>query len=281
MGARMRRTIMRRETSAASLSYVVAVLLWSAVILTTGAGSAWSDELGAWYGSDARASSYSTARGELSAIFQEARQQSVPGRLLLDRLREGAAKNVPPSVLTNGLRVELGRLERAHLIIDKARLSGSFLSGAQEVTLKEVCIFLRAGLPDKLIGELLAAGASVRGGRESALAACGAIMDLRAVAPVADADSLQIGRLLMISGMEPSGYGSLALVYDRGRSRGLSHDRLVREVIINTLTAGGGLSAMNQKIESTPIAEPIGPTPPPAAKHPALRAPGPREQRKK
>jgi hypothetical protein len=37
-------------------------------------------------------------------------------------------------------------------------------------------------------------------------------MDLRAVALIDDADSLQIGRLLLASGLPPSGYGSLALV---------------------------------------------------------------------
>jgi hypothetical protein len=232
-----------------------AILLFSTLMLTAAASASWSDLLRSWYSSDSRSAAYAGARGELSRIFSEAAQRRVPQLLLMDRLREGAAKGVPADRLESALREELGRLERARLIVDKAGFGGSFLSPVGDETVKEVGIYLRSGLPDPLVGGLLSAGAAT--GKESALAACRAIMDLRAVAPLEDVDSLQIGRLLLASGMQPSGYASLALVYCLGRSRGLSHEALVREVIINTLSAGGGLAIMNRKIESTPIAEPL------------------------
>ncbi len=248
---------------------LAAILLFSSVLLVAGAGASWSDLLKTWYGSDPRSAAYASARGELGHIFSEAGQRHVPQWLLMERLREGEAKGIPPDTLVSALHGELGRLEQARLLMANAGLRGTFLSRPGDETLKEVGIYLRAGLPDKLVGELLAAGAGMQRGYESALAACGAIMDLRAVAPLEDADSAQIGKLLMASGMQPSGYASLALVYGLGRSRGLSHEALVHDVIMSTLSAGGGLAIMNQKIESTPIAEPLSP----ARAHPP-RAPG-------
>lgn len=250
-------------------SHSASVLLLSSFMLMSVASASWSDLLGSWFGSDSRAAIYAPARGELGQIFSEAAGRHVPQSLLMDRLREGEAKGAPADRLVSALRVELTRLEKARLIVERAGFSGSFLSPLGDGTLKEVAIYLRSGLPEQLLNQLLSAGAGRRGGKESALAACGAIMDLRSVAPLEDEDSLQIGRLLMTSGMQPSGYASLALVYGLGRSRGLSHEALVRDVIINTLSSGGGLAIMNQKIESTPIAEPLPPPAPAKEAHPA------------
>ncbi|HUI72295.1 MAG TPA: hypothetical protein VL354_17370 [Spirochaetia bacterium] len=245
-----------------------AILVLSSVILVAAATASWSDLLANWYATDPRAAAYAGARADLAQIFTEAAQRHVPERLLANRLTEGEAKGVPAERLVGVLRSELRCLERAQLIMDKAGLGGSFLSPRGDGTLKEIGIYLRAGLPDQLVSELLSEGAGRQGGKESALAACAAIMDLRAVAPLEDADSLQIGKLLLASGMQPSGYASLALVYGLGRSRGLSHEAVVRDVIINTLSAGGGLASMNQKIESTPISEPLPSSPGPATGHP-------------
>jgi len=245
------------------------------IVLVGLARGAWADELGSWYRSDPRSTAYLHVRPALSGVFADARGCHVPQWLLVERLREGSAKGASPDMLQSAVRAELARLVRAHRIIDQTGLA---VGASGDATLKEIGVFLRAGLPDQVVGELLAAGRGLHGGRESALAACGAIMDFRAMGPVADADSVHIGRLLMASGMEPSRYGSLALVYDRGKIRGLSHELLVHEVIINTLSAGGGLSIMNQKIESTPVSEsvqaekPVS-TPAGAAKHPSSASP--------
>jgi hypothetical protein len=233
------------------------ILLLSSVMLAAAASPSWSDLLGKWYSSDPHAAAYAGARAELAGVFSEAAHRHIPASLLMVRLREGEAKGVPADRLVNVMRSELALLSRARVIVEKAGFGGTFLAPLSDETLKDIGIYLRSGLPDQLVTDLLSAGAARPGGRESALAACAAIMDLRAVAPLEDADSLQIGKLLMASGMQPSGYASLALVYGLGRSRGLSQDALVHDVIINTLSSGGGLAIMNQKIESTPIAEPI------------------------
>jgi len=246
-----------------------AILLVASIMLMAAAGASWSDLLEKWYGSDPGSKAYVEVRGQLDMIFSEAARQNVPQRLLLGKLLEGEAKGVPAERLLKHLNSELARLQRAMTIVLQTGFGGSFLSPVSDETLKDIAIYLRCGLSDQLVSDLLATGAAQHVGTEAALAACGAIMDLRAVAPLEDEDSLQIGRLLMTSGMQPSGYASLALVYGLGRSRGLSHEALVHDVIINTLSSGGGLAVMNQKIESTPIAEPLPPPAPAKEAHPA------------
>lgn len=273
-----RRATVRTVGSNRRQSSPAAILLFSSVIFLIAASASWSDLLGSWFTADPRSAVYANERVQLGQIFTEAARRRISQRLLVDRLTEGAAKGVPADRLVSALRTELGCLERAQLIEDKAGFGGSFLSPPGEGTLKEIGIYLRAGLPDQLVSDLLSAGAGRQGGKESALAACGAIMDLRAVDPLEDTDSLQIGKLLIASGMQPSGYATLALVYGLGRSRGLSHEALVRDVIINTLSTGGGLANMNQKIESTPIAEPLIPSSP-ARDHPG-HAPGKRARQR-
>ncbi len=230
-------------------------------MILSGAAVSRADELASWYRWDPRAAAYAGVHGQLDQVFSEARRERIPPGLLIERLREAAAKRVPADRVASALRRDLALFSRARLIVSQAGFGGSFLTarGVSEGALKSVGIYLRAGLPDHLISDLLSAGSSMPGGKESALAACQAIVDMRAVAPVQDADSLQIGRLLMASRIEPSGYSSLALVYGLGVSRGLSQDRLVHDVIINTLSTGGGVAIMNQKIQSTPIAEPLNP----------------------
>jgi hypothetical protein len=257
------------------------LMVFLAALFLTGARSSWSDALDTWYASDAHAASYQAARPELTRIFSEAHQRRLPRSLLMVRLLEGVAKGVPSDRLVSAMRGELNLLSRARLIVEKAKCAGNIFAPLRDQTLKDIAIYLRSGLSDGIITDLMAAGAGRPGGKESALAACGAIMDLRAVAPLQDADSLQIGKLLMASGMQPSGYASLALVYGLGRSRGLSHEALVHDVIINTLSNGGGLSVMTQKIETTPIAEPL-PQPVIPHAHPvsAADAPGKRSTRR-
>ncbi len=244
-----------------SHGFAAAAILFS-LLMISGAPAVRGDELAAWYHSDPRAAAYAGVHEQLGQIFSAARRERIPPKLLTDRLREGAAKKVTADRLVSALRADLGLFSRARLIVAGAGVAGPFLSAGSVPTgtLKAVGIYLRAGLSDHLIGELLSAGSRLPGGREPALAACQAIVDLRAVAPIGDADSLQIGKLLMASGMQPSGYSSLALVYGLGVSRGLSQDRLVHDVIINTLSTGGGLAMMNQKIQSTPVAVPLAPS---------------------
>jgi hypothetical protein len=238
-----------------------AIILFASLMLMAVASASWSDLLGSWYSSDPRAAAYSGTRAEFSRIFSQAAREHVPQKILLNKLREGEAKGVPANTLVSSLRSELALLSRAKVILARAGFGGTFLSPVADETVKDVEVYLRSGLPDQLVRNLLSASAARHAGKQAALAACGAIMDLRAVAPMEDADSLQIGRLLLASGLPPSGYGSLALVYGLGKSRGLSHDALVHDIIINTLRSGGGLAIMKRKIVSAPISEPLPPSP--------------------
>ena len=226
--------------------------LASILLFLGGFAPAWGDEVNAWFTSDPRAGAYSSAREELRLVFAEGTREQLPTRILAEKLREGASKGVPRDLLVNGLRAELGRLQRAQRILESAGGARvrSVDARSREKSLKAIGIFLRAGMPEPLIGQMFAAGSTTSGGEDAALAACLALLELRSVASIPDSDSAQIGRLLVSSPMKPSVYPSFAPVVMQARTRGLSDEHIVKEVIIGTLSSGGGTAAMIQKIES-------------------------------
>ena len=168
---------------------------------------AWGDDVSAWFGSDPRAGAYSSAREELRLVFAEGGREQLPLWILAEKLREGASKGVPRDRLVTGLRAELGRLERARRILESA--GGARIRSAdakkRDGSLKAIGIFLRAGMPEPLIGEMFAAGSSTPAGEDAAFAACLALLELRSVASIPDSDSVQIGRLLVSGPMQPAG----------------------------------------------------------------------------
>ncbi|HVO40163.1 MAG TPA: hypothetical protein VMV03_14130 [Spirochaetia bacterium] len=231
---------------------------FAALLLLAGPMTARADELAAWYGSDTRSAAYSSIRDELQEVFSQARKAQVPLWVLGEKLREGACKKVSADTLLRCVRGEEARLERAQSILARAQVAGArpgtraALTGTGERSLKAVGIYLRAGLPDPLVGDLLAAGAATPGGEDVALSACETIVTLRSLARVADTDSLAIGKLLIAKSSEPLGYASLGPVFARARARGLSNDRIVKDVVIASLSSGGGAASMNELIEKFP-----------------------------
>ncbi len=214
-----------------------------AVLFSALSSLAWGDDLGVWLDTDARANVYSVVAAELRALFAEGDERHVPVGLLMERLREGASKGVDPEILVRALREELDRLERSQLI-----LAGASGAGAER-NVKEVSLLLRAGLPDALIHIVLNAASRAGRDTETALAACSALADLRRLGSIGDEESARIGELLLRSRVSPRRYASLASVFTRAKTRGMSDGDIVQTVIIRSLESGGGLSAMDREID--------------------------------
>ncbi len=215
----------------------------------------WGDELGGWYASDSRAGVYASARPELQSIYAEGSRLHIPLGLLTEKLREGASKGVSQERIVSCLRSELGRLERAERVLQAAAAPRTLKGDLDdEVPLKAVGIYLRAGIPESVIGGVLSAGSRARRGEEAALSACDAILELRAKASIDDDDSLQIGKLLIASSMQS--YAFLTPVFATAKTRGLSDEIIIKDVIIATLAAGGGSDAMNERIAKAQAPQP-------------------------
>jgi len=249
--------MMRSPSARAALLQTTSLVIGGAVaalLLLAGPATARADELASWYGSDPRSAAYTSVRDDLQSVFSQAKKAQVPLWVLGEKLREGASKKVTADTLLRCVRGEEARLERAQSILARTQIAGARVvrTDREERSLKAVGIYLRAGLPDPLVGDLLAAGAATPGGEEGALSACETIVALRSLAPIADTDSLAIGKLLIAGSSEPLGYASLGPVFARARARGISNDRIVKDVIIATLSSGGSAAAMNDLIEKFP-----------------------------
>jgi len=204
-----------------------------------------AEELSAWYASDPRARGYEEVRGELGELFAAARQEGVPTGPLLDKLREGASKGVEAARLLGAVRDTADRLARARSILEEA--AGRPAAGPEEV--QALSLLLLQGLSDERARELYAAG--LKSGRSLPVirAACAAVTSLQSMAEsLDDPKALDVGSLLLASRLPASAYGALTSIYAKARAAGLEEGDILREVIIGTLAAGGGLVAMDEKI---------------------------------
>ncbi|MBN1835940.1 MAG: hypothetical protein JW820_08815 [Spirochaetales bacterium] len=209
------------------------------------------DELEAWFAADPRATAYADVRSELKDLFAAARLQSAPMGPLVDKLREGAAKGVDGERLVEALRVTIGRLVQARTILEQASGTPAGAAAGEE-DVQGLSLLLLRGLPEELARGLIARG--VQAGREmqSIRAACGAVISLTAVAGLDEQETLRVGMkvgtLLLAGALPVSSYEALAPVYLKARAAGLENGEILEQVIIASLEAGGGIVAMDEKI---------------------------------
>lgn len=221
---------------------LVLLVLLTGTLLASPLGA---EELSAWYASDPRARGYEEVRDELLELFAAARQEDVPTGPLLDKLREGASKGVEAERLLGAVRDAVDRLVQARSILDEA--AGTTAAGPEEV--QALSLLLLQGLSDELARELLGSGLQSRRSLPVIRAACTAVASLQAMAEsLDDPVALNVGSLLLASRLPASAYGSLVSIYAKARAAGLEEGEILQEVIIGTLAAGGGLVAMDEKI---------------------------------
>ena len=87
-------------------------------------------------------------------VFSHTLEQGLPTWILLERLKEGAAKRIRPDRLVIALRAEAARLATAGSLLSSVgvRLDESRL---REETLKAICVFLRMELGAGVIAQLV------------------------------------------------------------------------------------------------------------------------------
>jgi hypothetical protein len=201
------------------------------------------DELSSWFDADPRARAYAVVEAELQGLIDAARMEKVPIGPLIDKLREGAAKQVAPQRLLDAVGETIDQLARARSVLEEA--SGN--SWKNEADILAVSLLLR-DLPDELAGELIAFGLGRGREMRSIRAAGDAITRLRSIAELEDGEALRVGTLLLDGSVPAFAYGSLPSVYLKAKASGLSENEILDEVIIGTLESGGGIIAMRVKI---------------------------------
>jgi len=92
------------------------------------------DDPTSWFNTFPEAEGYGRVKADILDILIEAERSGVPVRLLMSKMKEGAAKGIPPQRLVEALKQEGERLKRALDIIEAAgympAIEGDALAGA-------------------------------------------------------------------------------------------------------------------------------------------------------
>jgi hypothetical protein len=217
-------------------------LLLALLFLGLGAAPAGGDEISSWFAADPRARAYQAAQAEIEDLANAARLHNVPLGPILDKLREGASKGADTERLLAALRETIDRLARARGIFEQAGASGS----GEDV--QALSLLLLRGLPEEVARGLVAYGRQAGRGMPAIRAACGAVTGLLGVEALENRDALKVGALLLGSRLPLPAYGSLASLYLKASAAGMEDSEILNDVIIGTLESGGGVVAMDEKI---------------------------------
>jgi hypothetical protein len=201
----------------------------------------------AWFRSDPLAPAYRGVQERIERIFNDAERSGLPVRLLLEKLKEGAAKGVDPERLTAGLRAEADRLLAAREIFTEGNVVFPD-SGAFEEAMRTVSIALLAGMSPDLVRDLFALGRPPARGPADAQAACAALIEMRESGRLSEEDLGRLGAALMSSRLSASAFRSIPPFFIKARARNIGEGELLDSIVIKVLESGGGLVQMEDAL---------------------------------
>ncbi len=207
------------------------------------------DEVAAWLRQDPRAAAYRDFEPALSRMVSEATAAGVPPALLLDKLREGAAKGVAPDRLTSGLVSEVARLQAAALILRRQDAVPTDQRQYQDM-LRNLSYAQAAGIGVQTLESLFATARGLGRPALEAIAACNALIQMRSLSKLSDEDLRRLGDAILSSRQPASAFRSIPPLYLKARAAGLSESEILDSVIVDTLRHGGGLVQMEEQIRT-------------------------------
>ena len=203
--------------------------------------------LSAWYRSDPKARGYASVEAELSATFEAAAAADLPVRVLLEKLREGAAKGVAPTRLAAGLRAEADRLAQAAAILSRAQVPVSDRL-LREQTLRAVSIALLAGFSPGTVEQLFLRAVPPARSPQDVAAALAAVIPVKDASRLAEADLSRLGAALLASRLPAAAFKSVASFFLRAAASGARDVDIIDTMIVPALEGGGGLVQMEEQL---------------------------------
>jgi hypothetical protein len=200
-----------------------------------------------WFRTEAKARAYLAIEQQLVATFDAARAADLPLAILVEKLREGAAKGVRPDRLAAGLQEEARRLLEAKEIL-LARKAAIDDPAVREETLKAMSIALLAGLSPETVGEFFSLAAPPRRGPRDAVAALAGVIPVRDATRLADTDIRRLGAALLASRLPAPAFKSVAAFFLRASASGAREQDILEGMVIPSLQAGGGLVQMEDAL---------------------------------
>jgi len=216
------------------------------IVLLLVASGLWAQDYGPllWLDTPA-AAAYQQERDGLEALLRSARDRGVPGELLLDKLREGAAKRAPTHQVLTVLGAETERVLALSLVLER---SSAPVRGERVPLLKIGSLLLQGGVEMDTMDAVLTYAGSVGKTADRALGACGAALRVVAVSQADPASLRAVSECLIRSTLADQAYANLVSVALKAKKAGLLREEFVT-LLIGTLDSGGGLPALDRAID--------------------------------
>ncbi|MEJ5187664.1 hypothetical protein [Treponema sp. J25] len=188
---------------------------------------------------------YQEVASELEVIINEAERQQIPGDLLVDKLKEGAAKRVTGTQLVQALRTEVDRLITATTLLKKP---GRRVSGDRQSLLRTTSLLLQGGIPVDTIDAVLEYASLIDKSSNRAINALSTALRVIAIAQ-APADLLRpLSECLVRSTLQDPQFSQLQSFTVRARGKQIQGEPLIK-LIIGSLDSGNGLAYLDREIE--------------------------------
>ena len=217
------------------------------VALMASSASAEDAEVSSWFRTEARARAYRSVEAQITATFDAARIADLPLWILMEKLREGAAKGVRADRLASGLQQEAQRLAEAKDILLAQNVAIADRRVSDE-TLKAVSIALLAGLSPAVIGSLFSLAIPPARGPQDAVAALAAVIPVRDASRLAEADIRRLGAALIASRLPSTAFKSVSSFFIKASASGVRDEDVIDVIVIRSLQAGGGLVQMEDEM---------------------------------
>ena len=214
-----------------------------------GDGSTGEDQLRDWFSESVKSGRYESIEDDLRSLFRRADNSGAPPGVLMEKLREGAAKGIPPGRLMPALRNELKSLITAGEDYRKLRISNKRAETVPDIqnAYKIIAIMLREEIEKETIRELLQEAGQLDLPLSAGTAACSAVFQASSVTGLRDGDLLRLGISLYNSTLGPSNYGAVASIFVKGRVNRLSEEEIL-DIIEDVFARGGGLIRLEREL---------------------------------
>jgi len=197
-----------------------------------------------WLDSPA-AAAYQAERDSLTALLRSARDRGVPGELLLDKLREGAAKKARPPVLLAAMGAETERLLDLSQLLHR---SPAPVRGDEVSLLRTGSLILLGGMQMDTMDAVLTYAGSVGKTADRALGACGSAVRVVAVSQADPTRLKSFSECLIRSSLSDRDYPNLVSVAVKAKRTGILGDEFIN-LLVGVLDSGGGLPALDREID--------------------------------
>jgi hypothetical protein len=204
-------------------------------------------DVSAWFRADPRGKAYRSVEGQVTATFAAASDAGLPLWILMEKLREGAAKGVGADRLATGLEQESRRLLEARDILLGQKVP-IMDPRTREETMKAISIALLSGLSPAIIAELFSLAAPPLRIPQDAVAALAAIIPVRDASRLAESDIRRLGAALLASRLSPAAFKSVSSFFLKARASGARDEDVLETMVIRSLEAGGGLVQMEEEL---------------------------------